>query len=99
MTDYASKGGGIYNDSTGSLYLGYNTANEEANFTGGIYYNYATSEGGAIYMNSGSVTMASGNIKYNATNGEASSIYNSGTLTINGETQSSSINEYISLQI
>ncbi|WP_294429094.1 hypothetical protein [uncultured Treponema sp.] len=65
-------GGGIYNDSTGRLYIGYNVtsiddenpiSNQDA-FTGSISYNSSTTVGGGIY-NQGRMYMASGSINNN----------------------------------
>jgi len=78
----AKVGGGIYNTSSGFVYLGYKPDSSgspvEAELTGGIYHNYATGTtdsnnygGGAIYNyggNSGGFfKIASGTIAYNAT--------------------------------
>lgn len=61
----ASYGGGIYND--GALYLGYKkdgTTQQEAEWTGGVCRNYATTGGGGIW-NYGNVSVRAGDISYN----------------------------------
>ncbi len=66
----AEKGGGIYSD--GNMYLGYSgfdtdgTTPLPADFSGGIYQNFASAEGGGIYLTAWeSVYMNSGTISYN----------------------------------
>ena len=66
----AEKGGGIYSD--GNMYLGYSgfdtdgTTPLPADFSGGIYQNFASAEGGGIYLTVWeSVYMNSGTISYN----------------------------------
>ena len=66
----AEIGGGIYSD--GNLYLGYSGFDSDgttplpADFSGGIYQNFADAEGGGIYLNTWqSVYMNSGTIAYN----------------------------------
>ncbi|MCR5724212.1 MAG: BspA family leucine-rich repeat surface protein [Treponema sp.] len=57
-------GAGIYTE--GALYLGYSAAGTTADFTGGIFYNYAAHQGGGIYTaDSAVVKMNGGSIKYN----------------------------------
>lgn len=75
----AQQGAGVYNASTGFVYLGYKPDSEgnpvEEELTGGIYYNYSSTAseagGGAIYNyggnNGGQFKIASGTIAYNAT--------------------------------
>ena len=75
----AQQGAGIYNASTGFVYLGYKPDSEgnpvEEELTGGIYYNYSSTAsdagGGAIYNyggnDGGQFKIASGTIAYNAT--------------------------------
>ncbi|MCR5080227.1 MAG: leucine-rich repeat domain-containing protein [Treponema sp.] len=69
------RAGGIYNDLGSCIYLGYTelsgttpvaAAGENA-FTGGIMGNYASSQGGGIYMSGGKLYMNKGNISYNKT--------------------------------
>lgn len=66
--------GGIYNAS-GTIYLGYTelsgttavaAAGENA-FTGGVMGNYASSQGGGIFMKGGNLYMNKGNISWNKT--------------------------------
>lgn len=70
----AQYGGGIYNE--GYCYLGANvrengTVDNSAesggasNFTGGLYANYATMSGGALYIHNTNTVLYSGNVKYN----------------------------------
>ena len=77
-SNYASQGGGIYNES-GSLYLGYidgNTvATDDNQFTGGVYYNYASSEQAGGVYNSSTFKMSSGNIAYNGANGYGAGVF------------------------
>ena len=108
ITTYANYavryGGGIYNKST--LYIGsaekYGASNisryppdlDTNNFTGGIYYNYAGTKGGGIYIPSSytcSVYIYNGNttkgtMAYNAvgSNGQGGAIYQSGSLYLGG---------------
>ena len=63
-----SYGGGVYN--TGSLYLGYSawtseSVNTPKPLTGGVYANYSDEHAAGIYNPSGTVKMASGNIRFN----------------------------------
>ncbi|EID85391.1 hypothetical protein MSI_11090 [Treponema sp. JC4] len=58
-SNYAANGGGIYNNTSCSLTLGNQTA-----LTGGVYYNYASTDGGGI-VNVGSLTITSGYVLYN----------------------------------
>ncbi len=102
-SSYANKaqsGGGIYSE--GSVYLGYSawsgTSGTTIALTGGVMHNYITGTtnpygGGGIYCNSGSVTMASGNLSYNGMSTSSSNyvhgggIYvSTGTFTMNGGT-------------
>ena len=102
-SSYANKaknGGGIYSE--GSVYLGYSawsgTSGTTRALTGGVMHNYITGNtnpygGGGIYCNSGTVTMASGNLSYN---GMSTSSYDyvhgggiyvsTGTFTMSGGT-------------
>ena len=102
-SSYANKaksGGGIYSE--GSVYLGYSawsgTSGTTIALTGGVMHNYITGTsnpygGGGIYCNSGSVTMASGNLSYNGMSTSSSNyvhgggIYvSTGTFTMTGGT-------------
>ena len=102
-SSYANKaqsGGGIYSE--GSVYLGYSawsgTSGTTIALTGGVMHNYITGTvnpygGGGIYCNSGSVTMASGNLSYNGMSTSSSNyvhgggIYvSTGTFTMSGGT-------------
>jgi len=87
----ARRGGGLYNAASAHAYLGYKSETEEAELTGGIYYNYTLSDGGGVY-NNGNLVMNSGNIAYNGTRkfaggvitaGASSSFKLSGTGSIN----------------
>ena len=64
----ASYGGGIYNG--GKVYLGYKNEGgeiKEAEWTGGVRRNYASTNGGGIYCDSnGDLKMRAGKISYNA---------------------------------
>ncbi len=100
--NYAREGGGIYNDNNsasskvGKLYIGYEpssygTSPVKAEFTGGIYQNYAdtltsqTNGGGAISSDN-TVQIASGTIAYNATSRFGGAIYSSNSFEITGGT-------------
>ena len=74
----ANQGGGLYNAEGAKAYLGYKSANEKADFTGGIYYNYTTDDGGGIY-NVGTLAMNTGNISYNGTNAFAAGVADNGS--------------------
>jgi len=73
----ASYGGGIYNK--GTVYLGYKKAGasiQEAEWTGGVRRNYASTHGGGIYCYSnGDLKMRAGTVSYNRSNN-----YNGGGL-------------------
>lgn len=60
----AAYGAGIYN--TGNLNLGYSDNETTSTYSGGIYYNYASTNGGGIYIKAGSLNINSGNISYNS---------------------------------
>ncbi len=73
-TGSSCRAGGIYNNS-GSIYLGYTelsgttpvaAAGENA-FTGGVMGNYASDQGGGIFMSGGNLYMNKGNISWNKT--------------------------------
>ena len=90
----AYNGAGIfmYNASYGPmLYLGYRYGGEEmppvpAGFTGGIYHNFATNDGGGISREAatGDVVMAGGTIAYNGAGELSSGAKINGGLTISG---------------
>lgn len=59
--------GGIYNAS-GTIYLGYSTTTSKDNdFSGGVIGNYASRQGGGIFMKGGNLYMNKGNISWNKT--------------------------------
>ena len=90
--NYAGSGGGIYNgDPSASiyantsivarLYLGYKPSETdltpvEEEFTGGIYFNGASSGGGIRNAIKSEVYMKSGTIQYNGISGNGAGIYN-----------------------
>ncbi len=89
------QGAGIYSDSTGSLYLGYKSEEEESELTGGVCGNYnenatnSSAKGGGIYnyvyTALKTLKIASGNISYNySLNGAG--IYTNGFVTMSGGT-------------
>ena len=65
-------GGGLYNHDNASAYLGFRSATDTVELTGGIYYNYSGTYnygyGGGI-CNYGTIVMSSGNIAFNASKG------------------------------
>ncbi len=71
-------GGGIY--STGTLYIGYKDSNKTVDdeFTGGIFYNYA-SNGGGIYSYGGSMYISLGTVAYNAVSSSGGGLFTNGT--------------------
>ena len=78
-SNMAYKGGGVYCDTGAKVYLGCNSSGAETTGSGanlvsyklgntyGIRHNFASSCGGGIYVNSGSVTFKSGYIFANGT--------------------------------
>ena len=89
----AYNGAGIFmnNQSYGPmLYLGYSCGEEEqpvpAGFTGGIYHNFASNDGGGISREAatGDVVMAGGTIAYNGAGELGSGAKINGGLTISG---------------
>lgn len=88
--NYASTGGGIYNGDTAStiaattiishLYLGYRPSDdgspEVSEWTGGIYFNGASSGGGILNARKSFVYMNSGTIKNNDVKSEGGGIHN-----------------------
>lgn len=88
-SNQAENGGGIYNDSNGKIYIGYKknaegTAVKDASFTGGVYCNHATSNGGGIH-NAGTLHIGKGTIGYNTSKESGGGIFNTKTLQILGE--------------
>lgn len=88
-SNQAENGGGIYNDSNGKIYIGYKknaegTAVKDASFTGGVYCNHATSNGGGIH-NAGTLQIGNGTIGYNTSKESGGGIFNTKTLQILGE--------------
>lgn len=79
-------GGGIYCASSSKLYLGHSVANSLTDWSGGIYYNWATDKGGGVYSDGGDIYMAAGTIGFNragtATDetGYGGGIYSLGTI-------------------
>jgi len=76
----AKAGGGVYSH---KVYIGYSDASTPAACTGGIYRNYATSNGGGIYSSS-AVTMEKGSVCYNGAHTSAGGIYGSAGVSIGG---------------
>ena len=92
-SDYGS-GGAIYLDTGGEIWMGYKepaTGTDgvaDDSFTGGMFYNYSPSNGGAIYQNYGTIHIHKGDISFNATadNSYGGAIYcNSSGLEIHME--------------
>lgn len=82
----ATLGGGIY-CYKGVVNLGYNESGTAVDFTGGILYNYAKSNGGGgIYNEEGTINIASGNISYNTSANGGGGIYNTDILNLSGGT-------------
>ena len=76
-------GGGLFN--SGSLYIGYtNVSTIDSDFTGGIYYNYASNGGGICNGNQGELYMCSGNIVYNSASVNGGGLYNGYKLELSG---------------
>lgn len=76
----AKKGGGIWSCTDSSINIGYiyngSTKNPDTSFTGGVYYNYCTLEGGGIYSaGSGGLNIAKGNVSYNAAGSDGGGAY------------------------
>ncbi|MCR5218166.1 leucine-rich repeat protein [Treponema sp.] len=81
----ANLGAGIY-VSGGSLYIGYTAdGNEDGNFEGGVYYNFASSNGGGVYADTHSVVkMSGGTIGRNAATSNGGGVYTLGSLYLCG---------------
>ena len=66
-------GGGIYCD-TGGVYLGYKdlltVATGADKWTGGVYRNHASCDGGGIYVGDGECRLAEGNVSRNSCSGD-----------------------------
>ena len=87
-TNTYGSGGAIYLDTGGEIWMGYTAPATGTNgvaddsFTGGMFYNYAPGDGGAINQNGGVIHIHKGDISFNAT-GEGGAIYcNSSNLEI-----------------
>lgn len=83
-------GGGLYATSSASVYLGYKPPVSgddpvaDTGFNGGLYYNYAKTNGGGAYLNSGNgkvFKMYAGTIQYN-TSTAGGGIYTNAETTI-----------------
>ena len=72
-------GAGIYSNE-GAIYIGYtDESTKDTTFDGGICYNYASWEGGAIYSGSSTkIVMSGGSVSYNGSYGNAGGIRLSG---------------------
>ncbi|MCR5698184.1 MAG: hypothetical protein K6G52_00945 [Treponemataceae bacterium] len=76
----SGKGGGLV--AAGSVYIGYlDSTTVDPNFTGGIYHNYAETNGGGIYSQ-GTTNIAYCGIEKNAADQYGGGIANQGKLTI-----------------
>lgn len=83
-------GGGIYCD-TGGVYLGYKdlltVATGADKWTGGVYRNHASCDGGGIYVVDGECRLAEGNVSRNSCSGDTGGgggIFASGVLSVTG---------------
>ena len=71
-SNYSENGGGLCVNNGGVVYIGYKPdGSVDENFTGGIYYNSADSQGGGIYVSGtntavSKIYIAGGEIAYNA---------------------------------
>lgn len=90
-TNTYGSGGAIYLDTGGEIWMGYTAPATGTNgvaddsFTGGMFYNYAPGDGGAINQNGGVIHIHKGDISFNATkvDGDGGAIYcNSSNLEI-----------------
>ena len=67
-SNMAKNGGGVYCDTGSNVYLGFASASDSGtSLSRGIRHNYASSCGGGIYVNGGSVTLKTGYVSYNGT--------------------------------
>lgn len=67
-SNMAKNGGGVYCDTGSNVYLGFASASDSGTtLSKGIRHNYASSCGGGIYVNGGSVTLKTGYVSYNGT--------------------------------
>lgn len=81
-------GGGIYCD-TGGVYLGYKdlltVATGADKWTGGVYRNHGSCDGGGIYVVDGECRLAEGNVSRNSCSGDGGGIYAAeGVLSVTG---------------
>ncbi|MBO4706335.1 MAG: leucine-rich repeat protein [Spirochaetaceae bacterium] len=85
-SNIATVGGGIRVDYSGAAYIGYSDANNVASFTGGIYYNYATSESSETYHGGGGIynatKIANCKIKYNGAKADGGGVFAGAGCTI-----------------
>lgn len=91
-------GGGVSNDTTGTMYMGYISETVKSVCTGGVRYNFAygtyESAGvatGAGIFNKGTVTIDSGIISYNSGAGWGGGIATLGTVVMTGGTMISNV--------
>lgn len=67
-SNMAKNGGGVYCDTGSNVYLGFASASDSGTtLSKGIRHNYASSCGGGIYVNGGTVTLKTGYVSYNGT--------------------------------
>lgn len=67
-SNMSKNGGGVYCDTGSNVYLGFASASDSGtSLSRGIRRNYASSCGGGIYVNGGSVTLKTGYVSYNGT--------------------------------
>lgn len=67
-SNMAKNGGGVYCDTGSNVYLGFASASDSGTaLSKGIRRNYASSCGGGIYVNGGTVTLKTGYVSYNGT--------------------------------
>lgn len=67
-SNMAKNGGGVYCDTGSNVYLGFASASDSGtSLSKGIRRNYASSCGGGIYVNGGTVTLKTGYVSYNGT--------------------------------
>ena len=86
-SNYAGTGGGVYADTGSAVYLGYKTASiaedQKLALTGGIFYNYASYNGGGVNLaGDSSLYMNTGNINQNGTSTTVNS-YTGGGVRVN----------------
>lgn len=91
----ANIGGGIYGAGSNKIYIGYkNEETVDSEFSGGICRNFASEDGGAIYITSAAekFEIAKGSISYNAAGNDGGAIYNATSLNLNDEAKISNNN-------